>query len=100
MRSISAIRRKFPFPTVFDLPALLQLTKNNAQAVINYLHLTESNRHFSSALLKILIEDLRRDNTERINNNRNIVLLVSGDIFMVRTIIQSDASKNKFAKLN
>lgn len=36
----------------------------------------------------------------KVNNNRNIVELVAGDIVMARTTLLSDASKNKVAKLS
>ena len=35
---------------------------------------------------------------ERINNNRNLVILKSGDIIMARTAILSDKNKDKVAK--
>ena len=50
--------------------------------------------------MKIVIEDRREAHAERVNNNRHIVELVIGDIVMVRTAIQSDASTNKVAKLS
>ena len=37
---------------------------------------------------------------ERVNNNKKIVELIVGNIVMVRTTVQSDASTNKVAKLS
>ena len=50
--------------------------------------------------MKILIEDRRKTHAEQVNNNRNIVELVVGDIVIAWTTIQSDASTNKVAKLS
>ena len=37
---------------------------------------------------------------ERVNNNKNIVELIVGDIVMARTAVQSDASTIKVATLS
>ena len=58
------------------------------------------NRRFSSSTLKNLIEDRCAAHVKIFNNNRNIAELDAGDIFMVRTTVLNDASKNKVAKLN
>ena len=50
--------------------------------------------------MKILIEDRRKTHAEQVNNNRNIVELVVGNIFMARTAIQSNFSTNNVAKLS
>ena len=100
LRSTVAIGREFRFPIDIDLSALPQLTQNNAQSAVDFLRLTDSNRRFSSAILKILIEDRRDAHAERVNNNKNIVTLVVGDIVMARTAVHSDASSNKVAKLS
>ena len=49
--------------------------------------------------MKILIEDRRTAHAERINNNRNVVVLETGDIVMARMTIQSNKQKEKVAKL-
>ena len=49
--------------------------------------------------MKILIEDRRTAHAERINNNRNIVVLQPGDIVMARTSVQSNKQREKVAKL-
>ena len=77
-----------------------KLIQNNAQAVLDYLKLTDTNRHFSFSILKILIEDRRTAHAKRINNSRNLVVLQDGDIIMARTAIQSNLAKNKVAKLS
>ena len=64
------------------------------------MRLTDSNRRFSSSILKILIEDRQNMHAERVNNNKNIVELIVGDIVMARTSIQSDPTTNKVAKLS
>ena len=64
------------------------------------MRLTNSNRCFSSSNLKLLIEDCRTNHAERVNNNKNVVELVVGDIFMAISSIQSDASSNRVAKLS
>ena len=70
-----------------------------AVAALDYLKLTDSSRHFSSSILKILIEDRRTAHAERINNNRNVIILEHGDVVMARTAIQSNKQKKKVAKL-
>ena len=49
--------------------------------------------------MKILIEGRCAAHVERVNNNRNIVELLIGDIHMVRTDGQGDVFKNKVDKL-
>ena len=48
----------------------------------------------------ILIEDRREAGDGQVNNNRNIVELIVGDIVMTRTTIQSVISLTKVAKLS
>ena len=100
LRSIPAIGREQHFPLAINLNAAPKLIQNNAQAVLDYFKLTDANRHFSSSILKILIEDRRTAHAERINNSRNPVVLQAGDIVMARTAIQSNLIKNKVAKLS
>ena len=50
--------------------------------------------------MKILILDRREFHAEQVNNNRNIVEIIVGDIIMAKTSIQSYASTNKVAKLS
>ena len=76
-----------------------KLAHNSGQAALDFLRLTDSSRHFSSSILKILIEDRRTAHAERINNNRNIVLLQPDDIVMARTSVQSNKQREKVAKL-
>ena len=73
LRSTIAIGCEFRFPIDINLPVLPQLTHNNDQSTIDYLRLTDSNRRFSSSILKILIEGRRTIHAERVNNNKNIV---------------------------
>ena len=70
------------------------------QSIVDCLRLTDSNRRFSSSVLKILIEDRREAHAERVNNDKNVIELVDVDIVMTRTAVQSDASTNKVAKLS
>ena len=70
LRSTVSIGREFSFPIDINLSALPQLTQNIAQSTIDYLRLTDSNRRFSSSILKILIEDRRTMHAERVNNNK------------------------------
>ena len=99
LRSIPAIGRELHFPLDINLSALPKLVHNSGQSALDYLKLTDSSRHFSSSILKILIEDRRTAHAERINNNRNIIVLEPGDIVMARTAIQSNKQKGKVAKL-
>ena len=48
----------------------------------------------------MLIEDRRTDHAECVNNSRNLVILHASDFFLAQTTIQSENSKNKFAKLS
>jgi len=97
--SIPTIGRELYFLIDINLSALPKLAHNSGQAALDYLKLTDSSRHFSSSILKILIEDRGTAHAERINNNRNIVVLEPGDIVMARTAIQSNKQKEKVAKL-
>ena len=97
--SIPTIGRELYFLIDINLSVLPKLAHNSGQAALDYLKLTDSSRHFSSSILKILIEDRGTAHAERINNNRNIVVLEPGDIVMARTAIQSNKQKEKVAKL-
>ena len=74
-----------------------QLTQNNAKSAVDCLRRTNPDRRFSSSILMILIEDCRESRTERVNNNKNIIELVIGDIVMTQTAVQSDPSTNKIS---
>ena len=89
-RIIPTIGRELHFPLDINLSALTKLAHNSSQAALNYLKQIDSSRHLSSSILKILIEDRRTAHAECINNNRNVVVLEPGDIFMARTAIQSN----------
>ena len=78
---------------------MLRLTQNNSQATLDYLKLTASSRHFSTSILKNLSENRRTAHAERINNNRNIIILKPVDIVMAKTAIQNDIKTEKVAKL-
>ena len=87
LRRIPTIGRELHFPIDINLSALPKLAHNSDQAALDYLKLTGSSRHFSFSILKILIEDRRTAHTERINNNRNVLVLEPGDIVMARRAI-------------
>ena len=87
------------FSLDIDLSALPPIVFNNAESVVSYLRLIDSNRYFVSIILKILIEDRRTVHTERINNNRNVVTILPGYLVIDRTTVQSDEANDKVAKL-
>ena len=97
---IPNIGKKTSFSFGLNLNVAPKVIQNNAQAIFEYLKLTDSNRHFSSSILKTDIEDRRTSHTERINSSRNLVVFQAGDIVMARTSIQSNLSKNKVAKIS
>ena len=99
IRSIPAIGRELRFPLDISLTALPKLTDNRANSVVEYLRLTDKDRIFSTEILKILIEDRRTAHRDRINNNRNVVTLLLGDVVMTRREVMSDKAKNKVGKL-
>ena len=49
--------------------------------------------------MKVLIENRRTADAERINNNRSLVILDPMNIVMASTAIQSDRTKDEVAKL-
>ena len=75
LRSVPEIGLELRFPLDISSSALPTLVSNNIESVLSYLRLTDSNRHFASAILEILIEDRRTDHVERINNSRNMVII-------------------------
>ena len=75
IRSVPAIGRVINFPLDINLNAVPKLIQNNAQATLDYLNFTNSNRHFVSSILKIFIKDRRTSHAERINHSENLVLL-------------------------
>ena len=99
IRSIPAIGRELRFPLDISLTALPKLTDNQANSVVEYLRLTDKDRIFSTEILKILIENKRTTNRDRINNQRNVVTLLRGDVIMARREVMSERSKNKVGKL-
>ena len=99
IRSIPAIGRELHFPIDINLSALPKLAHNSVPVTLDYLKLTDSSRHLSSSILKILIEYRRTAHVERINNNRNVVVLKPGDIVMACTATRSNKQKGKVSKL-
>ena len=97
--STITIGREFSFPIEINLSVLPQRTQNNTQSTIDCLNFTDSNRRFSSSILKLFIEDRRATYAELVNNNKHIFELVVGDMVMTRTAIQSDVSTNRVGKL-
>ena len=95
-RSIPAIGCELQFSLDISLNTLSKLMHNEGQAALDYLKLTESSRHFSTSIMKIFIEDRRTVHAEHIYNNRNLVILNTGDIVMARTAIQSGGKKINF----
>ena len=87
IRSIPAIGREPRFPIDINFSALPKLAHNSSQSALDLSKLIDYSHHFSSSILKFLIEDRRTAHAERINNNRNIVVLEPGDIVMARTAI-------------
>ena len=77
---------------------VIRLNQNNVHAALKYHNVSNYSCHFSSSIVKILIENRRTGHTERINNSRNLVLFYASDIVMARITIQSDFFKNKVAK--
>ena len=53
LRSVPTIGRKLRFPLDVDISALAALVSNNADSAVSYLHLTDYNRHFATAILNI-----------------------------------------------
>ena len=99
IRSIPVIERELRFPLDIDLSGLPPIVSNNSESVVSYLRLIDSNRNFASAILKIIIENRRTVHTERFNNIRIIVIMLSGDLFMASTTVQSDKANDKVAKI-
>lgn len=56
------------------------MIQNNDQAALEYLKITDSSRHFSFYILKLLIEDPRTVHAERIKNTWNLVVINPVDI--------------------
>ena len=94
-RSVPVIDRELRFLQNIDLSGLPSLISNNAESVVSYLRLTDSNRYYTTSILKILIEFRRTAHAERINNSENIVTIHPGDIIIAHTAIQRDKIKNK-----
>ena len=101
LRSVLTIGRELRFPLDIYLSALPPIVFNNAESVVSYLRLIDSNRYFASTILKILVEDQRNIHVERINTNRNIVTILPGDLVMARTteskVIMLTIKKPNFA---
>ena len=55
LRSILAIGCEFHFILDISLNALPKLMRNNGQAILDYLKLTDSSPHFSTSILKFLL---------------------------------------------
>ena len=90
--SLSTIGREIHFNIDIHLSDLYKITQNDTQTILEYLKLTESSRHLLFYILKILTEDRQTDHVECMKNTRNLVVLKSGDIVMVRTAVQSNHS--------
>ena len=73
LRNMLVIFRKTSFPFNITLNLIPTLHWNQAQFFIKYLCITNFTQQFFSWILKILIADRRKAQTDRINNDSNIV---------------------------
>ena len=73
IRVVPVIGRALHFALDINFNAVQKLIHNNAHAILNYLHFTNSHHHFPSSILKILIEDQRTAHAERINNSKTLL---------------------------
>jgi hypothetical protein len=100
LRSVAAVGRPFQFPIDISLALPPQLCSDNATAVTQYLNFVNEHVSFSQAILRYLVEDRRLAHAERANESRNPVVYAIGDRVMATVQVQSDASRNKVAKLS
>jgi hypothetical protein len=100
LRSVAAVGCPFLFPIDITLQLLPELCSDNATAVTQYLTFISEHVSFSQLLLRFLIEDCRVTHPERTNKSRNPVLYTVGNRVMATIQVQSNAAKNKIAKLS
>ena len=100
LRSIPAIGRELKPPLDINLNTMSKLVHNDANAILDYLKLTDPSRNLSSSVLKKIIEDRRIAHAKRIHNARNRVVLYTDDIVMAQSAIQSNLFNHKVAKLS
>ena len=67
--SVPTLGRELQFPIDVDISTLPLLVSNNNDSVVSYLCLTDSNRHFATAILKILIENRLTPEKQREDSN-------------------------------
>ena len=75
------------------------MTKNNIRSAFKYFKLTDSSRHFSSFILKIIINDRQTTRASTLITPGILMCLQINDIAVVRITIQSDLFKHKISKL-
>jgi hypothetical protein len=101
LRSVAAVGRPFPFPIDIALsPLPPSLCSDQAAAVTQYLTLVGEHTSFAQTILRFLVEDRRTAHAERANESRNPVVYAVGDRVMATVQVQSDASRNRVAKLS
>jgi hypothetical protein len=100
LHSIAAVGCPFPLPIDISLTLPPQLCSDNATAVTQYLSFVSKHVSFSQTILRYLVENRRLAHAERVNKSRNPILYAIGDRVMATVQVQSDASRNKVAKLS
>lgn len=98
-RSVVAVGREFKFPLDIALHDAPTPVDGSVFAVHAFLRLGQENSQFAQKILQLLTEERRTYHRERANETRNQQLFQLGDLVMVRVAVQSQAAKNRVAKL-
>ena len=98
MHRLTAQIENFIFIDI-NINLVIKITKNNIHSAFKYFKLTDSSRHFSSFILKILINDRQAAHTSTLITPGMLPCLQANDIASVRRTSQSDLFKNKISKL-
>jgi hypothetical protein len=91
VHSVPAVGREFKFPFDFEYVQRPTMSENKAAAIHEYLTLAGKNGRFAAEIIKLLLEEKRMIQREKINEGRRVIQYKVHDVVTVRVQVQSNA---------
>ena len=97
---VSAVGRNFKFPIDVYFSGFPQLKYTSNSALYQYLRNFSNDSHFSTSVLKILVEERSTAHRELWNANRVLQSFAVGDVVKAQIQVQSNISNGIVFKLS
>jgi hypothetical protein len=99
VRSVPAVGQEFKFPFDFEYIQSPTMSENKAAAIHEYLTLAGRDGRFAAEIIKLLLEEKRMIQREKINEGRHVIQYKVNDVVTVIVQVQSDASRGRVMKM-